>query len=300
MIIKLSNHDTVSPDIILNMRHKQTNIKPWAPLALTAMLFLYTSCSSEHHEHKQQDRIAGTWQATPIVADGKRTDWPTPYPYNDKKALISYAVSNDADNLYITAATGDPATELKILRNGLVVWVDKTNDKDKTTSICFPSDNNRNPMRGEIHSRELPQRIDEALANTNEFFLQGFKGCRGKFALPQGDSCGIKVGVGLDEYDQLVWEVVIPFKTFYFKNQIDVHDRGKPIDICFDIQGLERPGGQAGNRPHMGGFGIGVGGMGMGLGPGMGGRGYGGNVENEELYKSASFWKKVGIAYKQQ
>lgn len=280
------------------MRHEQINIIS----CLIAALLLYASCSSEHHGHKQQDRIAGTWQATPIVADGKRTDWPTPYPYNDKKALISYAVSNDADNLYITAATGDPATELKILRNGLVVWIDKTNDKDKTTSICFPSDNNHNPVRGDIRGRELPQRIDEALANTNEFFLQGFKGCRGKFTLPQGDSCGIKVGVGLDEYDQLVWEVVIPFKTFYFKNQIDAHDRGKPIDICFDIQGLERPGGQAGNsRPRMGGFGVGVGGMGMGMGVGREmGRGYGGEVENEELYKSASFWKKVGLAYRQQ
>jgi hypothetical protein len=285
------------------MNGKASNIKTWVPLALTGMLFAYTSCSSEHGSHKSQDRIPGTWQATPIVADGKRTDWPTPYPYEDKKAMISYAVSNDQYNLYITAATGDPSTELKILRNGLVVWIDRTASKDKTMSICFPSDNNRNNGGQNISSRDMPQHIDEALANVNEFFIQGFKGCRGKFTLQQGDSCGVKVGVGLDEYDQLVWEVVIPFKTFYTKNEIDMHDRGRPIDICFDIEGLQPPANRPNNGGmHMGGMGFGVGGMGMGMGmgPGMGGHRYGGGTENEQLYKSASFWKKVGIAFKQQ
>jgi hypothetical protein len=275
------------------------------PLITIALCFfiLWTSCSSERKSHKSSERVHGTWQATQIVADGKRNDWPANYPFENNKALVSYDITNDRDNLYIILETGDQATELKILRKGLVVWIDKTGNKDQTTSICFPSDNENNRSQGqEVQGRNMmAQRIDAALGSVNEFFLQGFKGCRGKFTLSQNDSCGIKVGIGLDEYDQLVWEAIIPFKTFYPKDTIDRRDMGRPLDICFDIAGLTRPGGQGNNGMRPGGMsvGMGMGGMGFGMGGGMGGnRGY--SDPNEPLYRSISFWKKVGIAFQQQ
>ncbi|MEO6834213.1 MAG: hypothetical protein ABI169_18540, partial [Chitinophagaceae bacterium] len=33
---------------------------------------------------------------TQIVVDGDDLDWPSPYPFYDSKALISYASSNDS------------------------------------------------------------------------------------------------------------------------------------------------------------------------------------------------------------
>ncbi len=265
------------------------------------LLVFVLGCKSERETPRSTKRLPGAWQATPIVVDGKRNDWPIPYPFDNSKAQVTYAITNDKDNLYISLETGDPATELKILRRGLVVWVDRSATKTQRTSVCFPSDNEHGQLRI-APGRDLIKQIDEAMASTNEFFLNGFKGCHGKFSLKDGDTCGISVGVGLDEYDQLIWEAVIPFKTFYPKAQIDSRDAGKPIDICFDILGMEKPEGMGngGGAPRVGfglGGGMGMGGMGMGLNTGGGGRG--GGAINDQLYRTTSFWQEVGIAYQQ-
>src|ERR1700728_3087406 len=91
---------------------------------IVALIVAFVSCKSSKSTVK---RIKpGAWQVSPIVIDGHNTDWPSPYPEYDDKAQIGYAVSNDKDNLYITVETGDPATQLKILKGGLTVWIDKT------------------------------------------------------------------------------------------------------------------------------------------------------------------------------
>ncbi len=267
------------------------------------LLMLALGCSTEKKSHQSLKRLPGTWQASPIVIDGKRNDWPVPYPFENSKALISYAISNDKNNLYITVETGDLATELKILRRGMVVWIDKSATKTQSTSVCYPSDNEHGRTKV-VPGHDMAKQVDDAMGTTNEFFLNGFKGCRGKFKLDEGDSCGIKLGVGLDEYDQLVWEAVIPFKTFYPKGEIDRRDQGRPLDICFDILGMDRPEGMSGNggggAPR---FSVGMGGFGMGPamggGMGMGRRNGGGGQGNDQLYKTTSTWQEVGIAFQE-
>jgi hypothetical protein len=280
-------------------------------ILITCTVAVCFSCNSEKRTGGTAKKLPGNWQAIPVVADGKKTEWPSPYPYNNDKAMISYDISNDKDNLYITIQSGDAATELKLLRKGIVVWIDKTGGEQEITSICFPSDNDKGPKRQERgnvdgqnnssqNNRDLMQAVDKALSTANGFYLQGFKNCRGKYNITDGDTCGIKVGVGLDEYDQLVWEAVIPFKTFYNKAIIDKRDMGKPISGCFDILGLDRPAGQGGGQRGSGGSGMhmGMGGFGMGgMGIGGGRRSGNSNNANEQLYKSITFWQKVGIAY---
>src|SRR5579863_10004437 len=70
--------------------------------------------------------------------------------------MLGYAVSNDKENLYITVETGDPATQLKILRQGLTVWIDKTGGKEEETAINFPIPNPNKEERP-----ERPQRTDK-------------------------------------------------------------------------------------------------------------------------------------------
>lgn len=301
--------------------------KNWFKLFFACHVLVILSCSSEKKSHKSPTKIHGVWQASPIVIDGKKDDWPSPYPYDNTKAMITYDITNDKDNVYITVLTGDPATELKILRKGIVVWIDKNGTEVQATSICFPVGNEKGPVKktGQFKKDEptgqqastgqgkaLMEAVDKSLSTAKEFFIQGFKGCKGKFNTTDGDSCGIKVAVGLDEYDQLVWEAVIPFKTFYNKATIDKRDQGKPLSVCFDLLGLERPAGQGngnggGMRPggmRMGMGGLGMGGMGMGMSmrsPGAGGghRGGGAGNGNEQLYKSFTFWHKTGIAWQE-
>lgn len=302
--------------------------KTFSNTVIALILFFSISCSST--KHSKSKRLPGTWQAQPITIDGYNKDWPSPYPEYDDKAMLGYAVSNDKDNLYITVETGDPATQLKILREGLTVWIDKTANKDEITAINFPiprqvskesSQEGNKPVP--VHMQqgqgggsqdkrrfELEDRVKKALSEANEYSLQGFKSCNLQYHIMETDSCGIVVRIGLDADNELVWEAVVPFKTFYYKPHISMSDRGKPISICFETTGIKRPAGQAGGSHGGGGgvrpgFGMGMGGMGMGMhmgGGGLRGRGNRGGQNNnndimESLYKSTKTYKKFGIAF---
>jgi hypothetical protein len=285
--------------------------------------FLLLSCSNSKYAGIK--RVPGTWQATPVIIDGSNKDWPSPYPEYDEKAQLGYAVSNDKDNLYITVETGDPATQLKILRNGLTVWIDKTGEKNEETAINYPIPDEaaeeghqagKKPSPREWQGggqdkirMELEDRVRKEITGANEFSLQGFKGCNMQFQLMEKDSCGIMVRMNIDADNELVWEAVVPFKAFYSKQEIDKRDKGKPISICFETVGLKKPASQGGGgNGHGGGgmrpgMGIGMGGIGMRMGGGgmrggnrEGGQGQASNMM-EPAYKSTRSWKRTGIAF---
>ncbi len=241
--------------------------------AMALTLVCLVSCSSS--KHSKIKRIPGTWQAQPITIDGSNKDWPSPYPEYDDKAMLGYAVSNDKDNLYITVETGDPATQLKILRNGLTVWIDKTANKEELTAINYPipitssgdsKQSGDKPQSGQMQQGQggggnaqdkqrqiLEDKVSRAMDDAKEYSLQGFKSCNLQFPILEKDTCGIVVRIGLDgDTNELVWEAVVPFKSFYYKSQIARSDKGKPISICFETEGLKRPAGQ-GSGNHGGG-----------------------------------------------
>jgi hypothetical protein len=156
---------------------------------------------------------------------------------------------------------------------------------------------------------ELEDRVKAALEDANEYSLQGFKACNLQYPVLQKDTCGIQVGVAVDADYELVWEAVVPFRSFYFKHEIDKRDKGKALSICIETTGAKRPPGEkapAVRSGRGGGFSpsIGIGGMGVGMN--MGGRGrqgggyapQGSNIM-EPLYKSTVTWKVVGLAWKE-
>ncbi len=297
-------------------------------IMLCIVLGLFSCSSSKHSSSK---RLPGVWQVEPVTIDGSNKDWPSPYPEYDEKAAIGYAVSNDKENLYITVETGDPATQLKILREGLTVWIDRKGEKGEETAINYPIPVNkdskeqrapRQKVQGEGQQgmgsdrqqkqrMELEDKVRAALDEAKEFSLQGFKSCNLQFPIMELDTCGIVVRIGLDADNELVWEAKVPLKTFYFKPQVTRADKGKPISICFETTAMKRPPGQQGGGSHGGGSGfrpsVGFGGMGgMGMGMGMGGgmhRGGGRNSNQnstdmmEPAYKSTKTYKKFGLAY---
>jgi len=300
---------------------KQIVFKVGAVILPVVMIGFLGACSHSKSAHTK--RLPGVWQDSPIVIDGKSNDWPQPYPEYDSKAMIGYAVSNDKDNLYVTVESGDPATQYKIVRGGLTVWLDKTGNKEQTVAINYPipPDNSQVNSDGSSHSSEsgssggqgkkmdMTERVKKALSKANQFSLQGFKACNAQYSINEKDSCGIQVKIALDENNELIWEAKIPFKAFYTKAEIEARDRGKALSICFETTALKRPagqhdgsggnhggGGMGGMRPSMG-FG---GGMRFGGGGGRGGSRGGSSTPNpnEQMYKSTTTWKHFGIAYK--
>jgi hypothetical protein len=302
-------------------------------LMLVGSVAIFSCNSSKHTKTK---RLPGVWQATPITIDGSNKDWPSPYPEYDDKAQLGYAISNDKENLYITVETGDPATQLKILQEGLTVWIDKTGGKEEQTAINFPIPNpnkeentrrNRNsankntdnsnadrPTPGQFQQGSggpqdrqrmaIEDRVTAALKDATDYSLQGFKSCNLQYPLIENDSCGIKVRMAIDADNELIWEAVVPFSAFYSKKQIARVDKGKAISICIETVAMKRPPGEgSGNQTGGGGGGmrpsIGIGGMGIGMGGGHGGNRGGPQQPNmmEPAYKSTITWKRFGIGF---
>lgn len=311
-------------------------MRTYLSIVFLSISYLVVAGGCKSSKGSNTSRLPGMWQVQPIVVDGSNKDWPSPYPEYDEKAQLGYAVTNDKDNLYITVETGDQATQLKILRNGLTVWIDKSGGKDEVTAINYPipaNFGNKTPgaagnrdergeqslrmqmQQGDVQKKRLAmtERIKKLMDDAGEFSLEGFKACNAQFPVLGKDSCGIMVHMGLDEDNELIWEAVIPLRSFWYKAQVEKRDMGKPVSICFETTGLPRTAGQGsgGGRSSGGGFRPSVGvGMGGGLGMSMGGHGGRGGGRGqaasgpdnsmEPMYKSTKTWKRFGLAYHEQ
>src|SRR6185312_7855783 len=203
--------------------------KNYCVLLFISLAFI-TSCGSSKHASSSK-KLQGTWQSTPIVIDGNSNDWPSPYPAYDAKAMIGYTMSNDKSYLYLTVETGDEKTEMKRLRGGLTVWIDTANAKNQDVSIAFPLQSTGEPMNYEKQQGQQDiqlqgqnrsmARIKRALDDATQLTLQGFKDCQGGYSVIQKNDCGIMVKIGMDEYNELIWEAAIPFKALYGKDSLD-------------------------------------------------------------------------------
>ncbi len=285
-----------------------------------ALLVFCMACSSTKRGGKSQKLMPGTWQSQPIVIDGNCTDWPSPYPNYDAKAMVAYATSNDQQNLYITMQTGDPLTQIKILKQGMVVSIDTGGKRDPKFNISFPLQNNEDVSELFTHaedgknsgppqlSRSVFQKLKKSAESSNQFSLEGFGKCNGVYMVSQTTSCGIKVKLSIDEYKQLVWEAQIPFSALYNTENITPAYAGKGISVCYAVKGFKNPNGKTSdNAPVPMNNGNGAMGGGMGAGgrsnsmpmAGAGGGG-GGNSENpaQRLYESTKTWKHFAIAWK--
>ncbi len=196
--------------------------------------------------------MPGTWQATTINIDGDSKDWPSPYPNYDSKGKVGYATSNDAKFLYITVESGDELTQLKILKAGMTISIDTSGGKNPGFSIKYPLENENTeieiprPDNGSkdaaMHAaKQLTQNIRKAIEVTNQYSLQGFTGCDGGYMVPQVPPCGIKVRMRLDEYKEIVWEAAIPVKLLYGKEKLTAEDAGRPISVCYAVNGVKKP-----------------------------------------------------------
>ena len=133
---------------------------------------------------------------------------------------------------------------------------------------------------------------------------------------------GINVSINWDVNNIMIYEAIIPFKTFY-KPTLTAIDSLKNFDFSMTIHGFPPPekkddGGNSGGGGGMGGGGMPGGGGGMGgggmNGGGMGGGGRGGMgggggargggmrgnsmAEVNPMYETKSFWVKVRLSAK--
>jgi hypothetical protein len=285
------------------------------PFYLGAGIFLsswVSGCRSS--KSAQQDAASQTaaWQKQPLIVDGSDSDWIKPLPYFDRKEKISYAVSNDKDNIYLMMSTRDPQEQQKILQGGMTVWINRQAQKDETTAvgIGFPTDSRNNHDR-EIMAAAQPDRYKDkkvSLDDLKDYSLYGFKqgDSVGNYEYGESNDEGVEVQMNYNASGDLVYEARVPLHSVFPKNSSTAY-LNKMIAVGFFVEGL--PPGPGSRRAGGGspvalgaglGFGMGLGGfsaggMGLSIGTGSFGRGGGRNAD-KQLYEQGKIWQVVSLA----
>src|SRR6266567_8773998 len=154
-----------------------------APLSyytlVLAFLLFAGGCRSSRNDQATSPSQTGSWQQQPVVVDGSDQDWAKPLPFGNRKEKLSYALSNDKDNLYILVSTRSPQEQQKIIEGGMTVWINNQAEKNESTSmgIGFPLDSRKNRDR-QLMAQARPDQYKNkpiTLDDLKEYSLYGFK-----------------------------------------------------------------------------------------------------------------------------
>src|SRR5690242_21461890 len=104
--------------------------------------------------------------------------------FMDSDNKLLYGVRNDAQNLYFSFRVINDATQMKILRGGMTLWLDSTGNKNERTGIKFPlgfrgrkennqeqetenssSEQNTGGYRNQLKQQDRKTRLKEAVKN---------------------------------------------------------------------------------------------------------------------------------------
>lgn len=145
------------------------------------------------------------------------------YSFN-KKSKLYYIVSNDITSIYITLKVEDKVVLSRILREGLIIWVDMDNSLDKNMGIRFPigSENIENPRMHDFseNNSDTEKNIDEALTLASTIELTGFKQEPYK-RFPAENRDSFSAYVKIDEHGVLLYRLAIPLEKIPVRNARD-------------------------------------------------------------------------------
>ncbi|MES2332158.1 MAG: hypothetical protein V4539_21290 [Bacteroidota bacterium] len=240
---------------------------------LSLILIVLASCSST--KNSQQSAIAEhiLWQKDSLVIDGNDGDWTMPLLYRDEKEGLLFAVSNDNDNLYIRATTHNDATILKILRGGLTVYINSHGVKEESgaAGISFPTGNRVSKDGKLLNDRpELQNDKRIGLGSVQDFSIFGFSVIKSPENFDYGKSNpeGIQLAVGLNAANDLVYEAMIPLRSFLTRGAM-VNLGRKNFAIGLVLENIPVEADQRGNNGVSVGGGVSLGSYGGGGGVGL-------------------------------
>ncbi len=199
------------------------NERWWSFAAKYICLILFAGLPMTSMAVKRTSR----WVSKPIVIDGNNNEWPQPYPYReDIDTRIQYAFANDSQTLYLTVKTSDEATKMKFRANGMTLVVDTNGERNFHTTFGFAVQDYKQDTNNNQEQRIKIRQIE----------LKGTK-CDSTYTTVKNRP-GVSAAAILNDYNEVVWEIAIPFSSIYGTNAKSHIGRGWTISICFAFFGL--------------------------------------------------------------
>ncbi|MBS1606405.1 MAG: hypothetical protein JST42_27355 [Bacteroidetes bacterium] len=278
-------------------------------MAILAIGTIATSCGSSRSAQKA-DPASGAWQQQPLTIDGSDKDWTKPLPYSVKSDQLSYAVTNDNQNLYILMTTSSPQEQQKIIQGGMTVWVNTKGEKSYAgaVGIGYPLDPHTDRDKNLMEEAQ-PQRKNNkpvTLEDKHDYQLYGFdNGQIPTFTYGDTNTQGIVMRMDYNDAGALVYEASVPLQTLYPGHNPSSSYASKTVAVGFLIEGLlpgtDVPRGGGGGGPTIGvGGGVGFGsfgsGGGLGISIGTGSLIGGGGGGRKQLFRQSEVWQTVQLS----
>ncbi|MDP4282500.1 MAG: hypothetical protein Q8867_10185, partial [Bacteroidota bacterium] len=106
-----------------------------------------------------------SFYSTGIKVDGNPAEWPSKILFCNFDAKVYYGAANDSNHLYFCVEILNSAEQMKIMRNGLEIWINPEGKKKKTSlvNVTFgsgnkpgePGDNRMRPPTGGPGSNQM-------------------------------------------------------------------------------------------------------------------------------------------------
>lgn len=252
----------------------------------------------------------GKYQNTAIIADGDATDWGLPLRFGNETGSLQYSITNDLENIYISVASSDQATQMKMLRSGINIFIDPKGKKSKDISLIYPFKESMNMPRGRNENGNSDRNAmkQKMIMDADIFSTKGFINMENRI-YDLKDTSHIKVAMNFDIYNNLVFETIIPIKNVINVPIINKKAPSISVGIVINNMGGQRQGGSAGEMSRYEGMGGMRGGMGGGMRGGMrggmgggmrGGSGMGGGMRSSmggNNNDPISNWYQFKLAY---
>jgi len=274
----------------------RTSIFRLAVLLIPAALVV--SCRSSKSTASAQEGQGLGWQKQPLTIDGSDSDWVRPLPGLESTEKLTYAMTNDAENLYVLISTKDPAEQNKILSGGMTVWVNNQADKsnDQAIGLGFPLDphNDREKQLMAEARPEVYKNRSAKLDDADAYELYGFSREEpiARFNYGDENKQGVQVRMNYNASGDLIYEAQVPLKAVFPKANNSHYYAGRDIAVGIFIEGIPAPPGSRGGG---GGGGVSIGG-GLGFGSFGSGGGVGLSIGTGSLARIGG--GKGGAAYK--
>ena len=246
-------------------------------IVILASSILLSNCSPSNFP-------VGKYQSEQIVADGNANDWGLPLRFGNENGSLEYSITNDKDNIYVSIASNDPSTQMKMLRAGIKVYIDTKGKKGTEMGLIYPF-----KEKVDMPNRRMENRNSDPTAMKQKMILDadifstsGFINMENRI-YDLKDTSHIKIGMNYDTYNNLVFEAIIPLKNVLAAPITSSKAPSISVGIIvnnMDGTGNRQPASMAGtNRAEGGGMNNGMGGMRSGgMGGGMGGSMRGGGM----------------------
>lgn len=253
------------------------------------------------------------------VVDGNISEWKADQFEVDKETHVAYAIDHDSNNLYLAVKTADQRTQMKMMMQGMYLYIDKKGKRKEGTGIEFPvkresgggfgqrggggrgrgDEQNGSPQAP--GQKEMRERLAATMIILKTF---GFEDQEDRQQLILAEN-GVNVAFDWDDANNFYIEYQVPIR--FIGNQASLN--GKPLGIGWKINGMEAPAAPGGDGRTI--VSQEIVGVPAGSSPGRGGSSSGGgrgggvnragsvdfNASSDSRFREQNIWTKYVINF---